>query len=300
MSVKLNTNAFINKANLVHGNKFEYSEVEYVKSNNKVKIICPIHGVFEQTPNNHLNGRGCPICSSMSRVLKQSSNTNEFVTKAKIVHGDKFNYSKVEYTTNKKVVTLICNKHGDFKIKPNDHLTGGGCPRCSGRGKTNEDFVKESKIVHGDKYNYLMIDYLGTHNKVKIICPIHGVFEQTPNHHLSGAGCPICKESRGESNIRKYLEKFGVRYVKQYRFKDCRDIRPLPFDFYLPDYNMCIEYQGEQHFKPVNYFGGVNKFNTLIKRDLIKKLYCENNNINLLLVNYLDNIELKLKENVHK
>ena len=298
MSKKLTTEKFIEKANKIHGNKYCYANVIYTGSQEPIEIICGLHGSFKQKPNTHLNGRGCYKCGHLWRIKKQSLTTESFIEKAKKIHGDKYEYSLVEYINNKTKVKIICSTQNNFEIKPNDHLNGSGCPRCVGRGKTNDDFFKESYLIHGNTYDYSLVDYKSTHSKIKIICVKHGVFSQTPNHHLSGAGCPICNESKGEKNIRLFLENNNIKFNPQHRFKDCRDVKPLPFDFYLPDHNLCIEYQGEQHFKPVNYFGGVKKFEKLKKRDNIKKEYCNKRKIKLLIVEYLDNIECKLKNNV--
>ena len=292
---KLNNEQFIEKAKLIHGDKYVYSLVEYIDSSSKVRILCEEHGSFEQTPNSHLTGRGCHKCGNNERIIKQRMDNGLFIEKAKLIHGDKYNYTLVKYINNKTKVTLKCNEHGNFELKPNCHLTGGGCPRCVGRGKTTEDFINESIIKHGNKYDYSLSNYISTHNKLNIICPIHGSFEQTPNHHLNGAGCPICHDSIGEREIKKVLDKKNILYIPQKRFIDCRDIKPLPFDFYLPTYNICIEYQGEQHFKPINYFGGVDKFKTQQKRDKIKHDYCKDKGVCLILIKYNENVNDKLK-----
>lgn len=294
----MKTNDFIKKANKIHNNKYDYSLVDYKNNITKIEIICPIHNKFEQIPNSHLSGRGCSFCGTIERVKKQSLTKKRFIEKANIIHNNKYNYSLVEYKNNKIKVEIKCEKHGMFKIKPNCHLTGGGCPRCVGRGKTTEDFILEANIKHGNKFDYSLIKYSGTFNKVKIICKIHGEFEITANRHLNGGGCPYCSSSIGENKIRDYLIENNIEFISQHRFKDCRDKNPLPFDFYLPNYNTCIEYQGEQHFKPVNYFGGLKNFETQKKRDLIKNNYCIANKINLLIINYNDNVKEKLENNV--
>ena len=112
-----------------------------------------------------------------------------------------------------------------------------------------------------------------------------------PNSLLSGKGCPICSESHGERNARKWFEEHKIRYVSQKVFDDCKDKKVLPFDFYLPDYNICIEYQGEQHYRPIEYFGGEEQFKTQYKHDKIKRDYCKNNNIRLLEIPYWENVE---------
>lgn len=124
-------NKFIKKAKSVHGNKYDYSKVCYVNSQTKVCIVCPEHGEFWQTPANHIRGNKCPICSNKGRGRIKRSSTEEFIEKAKSVHGDKYDYSKVEYVNSNTNVEIICNTHGSFYQKPLNHLNGQGCPKCS-------------------------------------------------------------------------------------------------------------------------------------------------------------------------
>lgn len=295
MSRKLTTNDFIKRAKGIHGNKYDYSKVKYKNSSTKVTLICPKHGKFEQRPNGHLAGYGCFNCGLEKTVNFNKSTTNDFIKKAKDIHGNKYDYSKVEYKGNKIKTFIECSKHGIFKMKPNCHLNGYGCPRCSGRGKTTDDFIHEAKKIHNDEFDYSKVEYVSTYKKIIIICKKHGEFKQTPNQHLNGGRCPKCSESNGEKNVRLFLENNKIKFETQKRFKGCIDKRPLPFDFYLPNYNLCIEFQGKQHFQPINYFGGNKKFKELIKRDLIKKKYCENNNIKLITIRFDENINKKLK-----
>ena len=249
---KLTTEEFIEKAKLKHGDKYDYSKVKYTNNKIKVKIICPIHGEFEQTPNCHLDNQGCPICGDASFIVKKTLTTEEFIEKAKLKHGDKYDYSKVFYNSYDNKIKIICPLHGEFEQTPHSHIIGSGCKCC---GKVNSKSLSEiiylAKLKHGDKYNYSETKYINAKTKLKIICNKHGEFEQLHNHHILGQGCPICKESKGEKAIRIFLKTIGVEFIKQKRFKNCKDIRTLPFDFYLPDYNICIEYDGEQHFKPI-------------------------------------------------
>lgn len=283
---------FINKAKEKHKNKYDYSNVIYLNTKTKVKITCPEHGEFEQRPNDHLNGFGCSKCSGNKRLT-----TNEFIEKAKERHGDKYDYSLVEYVNNKEKVKIICLIHGIYETKPNDHLnSSGGCPKCHGRNKTTIEFINESNIIHFNKYCYELTKYENVFKKVKINCPIHGEFEQTPNNHLSGSGCPICSESKGECEIRFILEGKKIKFIPQKRFPDCKHVYTLPFDFYLPDLNTCIEFHGLQHYKPIKFFGGDNTLKKTQKRDKIKKRYCYEKNINFIIIKYTDNINEKLKD----
>jgi len=285
------TKEFIQKAKLKHDNKYDYSLVKYKDSKTKVKIICLEHGTFEQTPNNHLNGKNCLICAGHEKLT-----TKEFIQKAKLKHGNKYDYSLVDYINSQTKVEIICLEHGIFKQLPNSHLNGIGCPTCGGTKKlTTKEFIQKAKLKHDNKYDYSLVDYINSQTKVKIICLEHGIFEQTPNSHLNGVGCPICKSSKGEQQIINYLKRNNIKYIKEYKFNNCKNMRPLPFDFYLPDKNILIEYDGIQHFKPFTFFGGVNGLNYRIRNDNIKTEYCKNYNIKLIRIKYNDVVNKKLK-----
>lgn len=159
-------------------------------------------------------------------------------------------------------------------------------------------FIEKAKIIHGDKYDYSLVEYVNKNVKVKIICNIHGQFEQRPSDHLSGCGCPICRESKGEKKIRNYLISKNIKFIPQHRFDDCKNTLPLPFDFYLPEHNTCIEYNGIQHYKPVDKFGGEESFIIQQKCDKIKKDFCCINSINLIIIKFDDDvIEVLTKKN---
>ena len=192
------TLAFISKAKAKHGEYYNYSLVEYVKSNEKIKIVCPIHGIFNQVPGSHLNGSGCPKCGFERRANLRRSTLSDFIKKAEQVHADRYDYSLVEYNTNYKKVKIICPEHGTFLQKPNSHLNGNGCPKCgstrmgNARKTTQSDFIKKAQIKHGNKYDYSETIYEGAHAKIIIGCRMHGDFTQTANYHLRGSGCPEC------------------------------------------------------------------------------------------------------------
>lgn len=274
---KLTTEEFISKAKLVHGDKYDYSLVEYTNNSTKIKIMCIKHGVFEQIPNSHLLGVNCPKCHNLNQ------DTNSFVNKAKLVHGDKYDYSNIDYKHSKNKVRIICPEHGEFLQTPNNHLAGKGCYSCSDTLKLNTDlFIEKSKIVHNDFYDYTLVDYKNSKTKVLIYCPIHGGFEQQPDSHLQGIGCPNCSSSKGELAISNFLVKNNIHFKQQHKFDNCKYKRKLPFDFYIPSLHVCIEFDGKQHFKPVKHFGGDIAFKELLIKDKIKTEYCMNNNIRLI------------------
>ena len=265
---------FIKESRTVHGDKYDYSKVEYYNIDKKVCIICPEHGEFWQTPYHHLNGCGCPKC------VGQGKTTEDVVEEFKKIHGDKYDYSKVEYTNSLKKVCIICPEHGEFWQSPTNHLNGCGCPKCSNvKHKTTNEFIKESRTVHGDKYDYSKVEYVNAHTKVCIICPEHSEFWQTPNKHLLGHKCPKCSESIIEKEIRVLLDKEGIKYVKEKRFNWMKTYR---LDFYLPDYNIGIECQGIQHFTELKPYYKDFSLDKQLERDEDKFQLCLTNGVSIL------------------
>lgn len=218
----------------------------------------------------------------------------EFIEKSKSIHGNKYDYSKVEYINQKTKVLIICPYHGEFEQLPTNHYNKGcGCPECRRVDLHNrtswsvDDFIEKSKKVHGDRYNYSKVEYYNSSTKVCIVCPEHGEFWQTPNNHYNQKkGCPSCISSKGENKIRKILTDKNISFIEQHRFKDCRNKLPLPFDFYLPELNTCVEYDGEQHFEALEMWGGIKRLNYTKTNDKIKNKYCKKNNIRLIRIRY--------------
>lgn len=168
---------------------------------------------------------------------------------------------------------------------------------------TTDEFIKRSIKIHGDKYNYSLVDYISKWSKVKIICPVHGVFEQIAKHHWSGHGCPTCNESKGENNINEYLINHNINFKREYIVEGCKNKRHLRFDFGIfkdKELILLIEFDGEQHFEPFKYFGGDDNLILTQKRDNIKNDYCQEHNIKLLRIKYnqIKQINKILIENV--
>lgn len=282
---KLTTEEFIERAKKVHGDKYDYSKTEYANNYTKVCIICPEHGEFWQTPNCHLDGQGCPKCGIKKRSVNKTLTTEEFIKKAMDIHGDKYDYSKVQYLNNRTKVCIICPEHGEFWQVPSYHLSGNGCPECGKiacHKKTQlnqEEIIKRFKIIHNKNYDYSKVCYEGKHTKVCIICPEHGEFWQTPHNHLKGNGCPKCRNSHLEKFVENLLIEENIKFIQSYKTKW---LKKQHLDFFLPEYNVAIECQGEQHF--VSFRFEKDNKNLLLrkKRDELKKKLCEENNIRLI------------------
>ena len=250
---------FIEKAKKIHGDKYNYSKVEYINAKTKVCIICPEHGEFWQTPNKHLCGCGCPYCAGKNK------NKELFLKKAKEIHGNKYDYSKVEYVNWNTKVCIVCPEHGEFWQTPEKHINQQhNCPLCSHRVKlTTEEFIKRARQKHGDKYDYSKVEYINCSTKVCIICPEHGEFWQNAGLHLYGKGCSKCNggvkiskndfiERAKEIHGNKY-DYSKVEYING-RTKVCV-VCPEHGDFYIrPDHhlkgtgcNKCIKSKSEEY-----------------------------------------------------
>jgi len=299
---KLTIEGFIEKSNIVHNFKYDYSKVIYENTDTNVEIICPEHGSFHQRPDHHLNGRNCKKCSvkSMKNVKRFEKFSNDFIERIKSLHGTEYDYSKVKYINAKTKVCIVCQMHGDIWMTPDSLLNGCKCIKCSTidnankQRDNNETFIKKAISIHKNTYDYSKVEYLGSKVPIEIICLKHGSFIQLPYNHLLGKGCPECpncRNSKPEKHIEAYLTCKNITHIRQYRFNDCKNIKPLPFDFYLPDYNLCIEYDGQQHFKKIEMWGGINSLEKQQINDKIKTNYCINNNIVLLRINYTQNID---------
>ena len=222
MNKKLTTEQFIEKARKIHGDKYDYSQVEYIDAKTKVKIICPEHGEFYISPNKHLIGQRCKMCSRKEFSKAQTLTTEQFIEKAKQIHGDKYDYSKVNYINSQIKICIICPEHGEFWQIPNSHLQGNGCPICATNNRsmkqtlTTEQFIEKAKQIHGNKYDYSKVVYVNNHTKVCIICPEHGEFWQTPHKHtISKHGCPACGGSiilNNKTFIEKARKIHGDKY----------------------------------------------------------------------------------------
>lgn len=275
----------IERAKLIHGNKYDYSLTKYISWKDKIIIICRVHGEFSQKINKHINSKqGCPKCNN------KNVSSEEFISKAKLIHGDLYDYSLVEYKTAKTKIQIRCNIHGAFKCTPNNHLNGKGCPICSGSFLDLDLFINKANKKHNFIYDYSIVEYNKSNENINIICSKHGIFEQTPNNHLRGQGCPKCRLSKGELRIENWLATHNIKFQSQKRFSDCRNKQPLPFDFYLPEHNICIEFDGEQHTTPYRYKTDGDKFTKRFEQtklhDEIKNTYCELSNLKLIRISY--------------
>ena len=300
---KLSTEEFIKRAKEIHGDKYDYSITNYVNRRTKIKYICPIHGIQEQLPENHIK-YGCGQCGIDKASIKRRVPIENLIKRFNEVHNNKYDYSKMNYVNIDTPIEIICPEHGSFFQSPYDHQRGANCPKCGGRKKTTEDFIKCAKEIHGDKYDYSKSKYINSTTKIEIICPEHGSFFQSyVGHILLKQNCPVCSKTtyKGEEKISNYLKAMKIEFETQKTFEDCKDKRCLKFDFFIPKQNLIIEYDGIQHFSPTSFGNDADynlKYN--VKHDKIKEEYCKKNNLKLLRISYedFDNIEEILHNNI--
>lgn len=272
------TDSFINEARKIWGDKYDYSLVKYISCDKSVKIIYD-DKVYLQKPTQHLLGYKCERDTIKSQ--------DDFIRKCKERHGNKYDYSLVKYSGSQNKIKIIYN-NVIYEQKAGAHLWSKGLIEKVIKRRTTDEFVKISKDIHSGKYDYSKVEYINNSKHVVIICPIHGEFNQNPSSHLRGSGCANCQESKGEKKIKRFLDRYRIEYKRQKKFEKCVSIngRKLPFDFYIPSMNICIEFDGIQHFKPIEVFGGIDSFNKQIENDRIKNKFCEDNFINLLRIRY--------------
>lgn len=298
---RLNTKIFIERARAVHGDKYDYSEVDFKTSHAKVTVRCrECNHKWDILPTNHLCGRGCKPCQYKSLPQNQRISHHEFLRQAREVQGDKFEYLS-EYQGHKKKIKLKCKTcNYTFDRRAGSHLEGYGCKNCQYKNLPQnlpmpvEEFEEACRKLHQNKYEYYG-DYENAKGKIRIYCKYHKEdFYQTASSHLGKEyGCPKCSMSKGEKEVESCLKNLGIEFECQKKFPKCKSKSHLAFDFYLPKQNLCIEYDGEQHYFPVSYFGGKRHFVVTKKHDAIKEKFCEENDIDLLRIPFFEFHQIK-------
>lgn len=284
----------INKANKIHNNEYDYSLIkEYQGVMKKYPILCPIHGIWEVSLDNHINKKSkCPKCKGFGFTKEEKIN------QANKIHNNEYDYSLI-IDNNLKAIQKVKIKHkicnNVFYNTWDNHVNKKqGCPKCAsyGRKKHTLESIKEKiSLLNNIEYEYDWDSYKSYYEKIKIKCPKHDWFEQQISNHLMGQKCPKCIRSIGEEKIENILKEKQIIFINQKKFDDC--INPqtgykLKFDFYIPSINLCIEYDGELHYKSVKYFGGDKTLEKHMFLDNIKNEYCKNNNINIIRISYID------------
>ena len=260
-----------------HGNKYDYSESVYQGFSTPVKIICPKHGEFWQAGGAHAQlGQGCFRCAAEESNSHHLMSKDEFIQQARRVHGDYYDYSHVEpeHFYRNQEVKIICPKHGSFYQLVSKHLLGAGCLKCAGKDKmSTEEFITALKDLYGNKYKYDRIKYLNKYTFVELGCPIHGYVKCRPESLMLGKGCRMCNASQGEVSVEEWLKEHRFPYVREFSLPGYT----YRYDFALPEYKILIEYDGQQHFMPIDYYGGEEGYRKRVGNDKIKTKLARDN-----------------------
>ena len=285
---KFTNENFLEKAKKKHNlNDYDWTNFNVNERDDKgrVSFYCKKHGEYKDWPSNFIKGHGCHICYGKEK------NDDEVREELSKLHPE-LDFSQANFSKKDKLhrLKVICPKHGEQLISYYNLKNGQGCYWC-GRERTrvkntitNEEFIRRGKEIFGDEYTY---EHLDTFNrdedgKVTVTCPKHGNFKILPTNFFKGVGCPICAESSLEGEFRRFLEENNIQYVYQCGHKTFEWLGKQKLDFYLPEYNVAVECQGGQHFKPIDIFGGEDAYIKTITLDTEKRKKCKENGIKLL------------------
>ena len=294
---------FIKRANEIHNNYYDYSLIkDYTNNKSTYEIICPKHGIFKIRGDTHLRGIKCKKCAYEENAKNSLSNIKDVIKKFKEKHGETYQYKMETFKGWNHNMVISCRIHGDFLQTPGNHINSSGCYKCSREqvGKNQsisfEEFKLKAKKVHGNNYDYSKIKWISQSEKVNIICNEHGNFFQRAREHLRGHGCPRCNLSHGEREIRLFLKERNIEFEEQKKFEGLIYKGELRCDFYLPKFNCVVEYNGLQHYKAVEFWGGEKSLLENQKRDKIKRNFCLKNDINIEIIRYGDDVKKRMIE----
>lgn len=242
----LTTTIFIERANKMHNNKYNYELTIYTHSHEKLAIKCSEHGIYMQTAADHLNGKGCRQCSNEKHIL----GSDTFIKRARFVHGNLYGYDSVEYINFITPTNIRCFQHGIFMQRPGNHLAGEGCIKC--RPMPQMEFIRRSLEKHGDRYDYSLVNYIGSKHDVIVICKKHGLFEQRADAHMDGSGCPRCVKSVSIMEL-KWLKSLNCTTLERQATKTINGKR-FRFDGFDPITNTVYEFYGDYwHGNPTKF-----------------------------------------------
>lgn len=297
-NIRLSESEVISRSNEIHGlGRYGYENMIYEGAHIEIEIKCNVcNKSFDQKPYIHMEGHGCPHCKADNTRIRQTKSAEQLLIDFRKIHGNKFNYDFDGYVNSYAKINITCNIcHKTFPQRPNDHLSGEGCPYCIGRYRTTGECIAEFKKIHRDRFNYDKFINNGARTDGIIICnKCKKEFLQPPTEHLAGHGCPYCRMSYGEIRVMNFLDDHKILHVQQKRYDDCRGLgnRKLPFDFYIPDYNLLIEFDGKQHYMAGcnirSHITSIEEFKRTKEHDRRKTEYARINNIDLLRIPYYD------------
>jgi very-short-patch-repair endonuclease len=319
MSRRLTLQEVLSRFRKAYGDTYDYSKVVFKGNKSKVIVICKKknHGEFETYPDNHYRRvGGCPKCNrERLKIAKNKLSTKEFINKAIAIHGNFYDYSKVIYSGMNKPIIVICKEHGEFtQSKAQNHLINEyNCPECldlrlhkkaSERLPTLEEAKKKVFAIHRDFIEISDFSmYAGTDTKIKFVCKRkkkHGEWEAslhqvTSSSHITRAsGCPVCKMSKGERDILFWLRDNNIKHKWQFRIKKPNQSKKSFFiyDFFLPNHNTLIEFDGRQHFIAIEHWGGEKALQRNKINDKIKSDFAESKGYKLIRIPYTKTLKI--------
>jgi hypothetical protein len=289
---------------------YDYSHIDYVDRKTKISPFCNKHKkFFSKTPMKMLQGHGCPDCGREKQNKSRRKTQEQFLREILAIDSP-YDFSKFIYSGHGVQSVVICEKHGEWSTTPASLLKNKGCLYCANENRNNKKvenakmkfFTNMKKIF--PEYDFSQFNYYRKSTHGTVVCPDHGSWETSPTLLVNSRGCPTCNKSKGERRVQNYLDLILCSYETQKRFINCKNERELPIDFFIPDYNMLIEYQGEQHYKPVQFGSMKSKqaqdaFKETRFRDKIKRRFCKDYGIILIEIPYWDynKVELILENN---
>ena len=274
---------------------YEYKLLSKSYKNNRTKleVMCPEGHIFSVRFNNFKNGSRCPICyGHVKYSYDEVKNVFEY---------EGYKLLSNEYINKDSKLEVMCPEGHIYFTSLNVFKRGFRCPHCSGKAKHNLDFIRY--FLNKNGYELLSTEYINAHTPIYMKCPEGHIFKMRfGDFKNNNRRCPICSSSNGELEVSYILDNLGIKYIREYIFKDCKFKSYLPFDFYLPEYNILIEYDGIQHYEVIDYFGGFDGFVDTKIRDTVKNIYCDKNNIKLIRIPYFefDNIKNIIDAKINK
>lgn len=289
--VKVTIEDFKERCTKLYNGKYIYDEVYFDKLNDEVTIICPIHGRFKQKAKYHLQGNGCRKCADEERL----KSFNDFIDEANKIHNNKYIYTKFKYVNSYTKGIIICPIHGEFLMSPKEHIGiyGKGCPKCGHKLPLSDEEWKTKANKKFNNFFQYKSPYINDSTEIVVSCPIHGDFTIMPNNHLQSlSGCPICSHEKNVSETKLY-NSLSAKFPFCLFNKNCFNIiKRQELDIFSEKYKIAVEYQGQQHFVPIDYFGGEKTLERTKERDIQKIKKCSDNKIKLFHFTYDKNVDI--------
>lgn len=311
---KLPISTFVERCSQLYSNEYEYDYVDYTNLNDRILVECPQHGTWSIIAANHLSGKsGCPACQKVKQAERLQNNSRlskeEFFNRCKQAHGGKYDYSRATFEGVMQSISIVCDKHGEFKQRAGAHMNGKGCPECgrdiaqSKLTSSKEHLLTKFTELHGSRYKYVLPPKSKYTDRITIACDEHGPFRQQIKSHLQGKGCPKCSLSKGENAVALFLERNGFEFEVEFAVPKPNGGNPMRFDFVIRSHKVLIEFDGHHHFQPVK-FGGMSRkkaeatLNKVRARDKEKNLWAERNGYHLIRIRYDEKVSQRLESDL--